>query len=167
MTDQKLIIAGQEAAGCLPMTKLSDEAVALLVACNSFVNSMALQQVDVPVRLLTDLTLFCREETGFMIPFPKLATMAVTFESESMLDQLQELAGRIDTVAKSLSINAHNAAIKLDMDHPDVPEVRNLLDGLGDLELLTHRIAEMFGWSKLMVRAAARAKLDRSSAQKH
>lgn len=145
----------------LPMVKLSDEAVALLNASNSVLNSLALQGVNIPPRLLTELTQFCRENTGFQVPFPQLATMVVDVgHSEWPADQIQRLGYDIFHQGQGINNLTVNLAVAGRASRPIDRDSRQLLNELGQLELRLERLYQYFGWSKSIVRAAARQKLD-------
>lgn len=165
MNDNKsnhLKLIGSTAAGNLPLPKLEDEATSLLVACNSIMNGLALQGIPLPPRLLQDLTLFCREYTGFAVPFPILAMKVVDCgQDQSPFFQLQHLGHAYADKAKELSMKLHNLTVKADVNAPGhEASASDILELLGDLELQTERIQAFFGWGKLLVRTAARNKLD-------
>lgn len=153
----EIIKLNQEAEGCLPLPKLSDEAVALLTAANSLLNSLALQGVQIPPRLLSDMTLFCREQTGFAIPFTQLAVMKV------------DIGNPANSIERQVSHVAMGAMNEMALVQQQVNMIRDglqdsctpLLEGLGMLDLRLERIYAYFGWSKMVVRAAARQALDR------
>lgn len=151
----------------LPLPKLEDEAVALLTACNSILNSLALQGVNIPSRLLTDLTLFCRDNPGFQVPFPKLATMVVDVGfSESPADQIQRVGYDLFRDGQELSNLTINLAVAGRAGNTDMVSTRRLLELAGEMELRTERLYQFFGWSKMLVRQAARQKLDADAAKK-
>lgn len=165
MNDEKLNhlkLIGGTAAGNLPLPKLEDEATSLLVACNSIMNGLALQSIPLPPRLLQDLTLFCRQNTGFEVPFPVLAVKVVDCgQDQSPFFQLQHLGHAYADKAKELSMKLHNLTVRADVNAPGhETAVGDILDLLGELELQTERIQSFFGWSKMLVRTAARMKLD-------
>lgn len=143
----------------LPLAKIEDEAVALLVACNSVLNGLALQGVPIPGRLLHDLRLYCREQTGFAIPFQTLASKVVDCGTDqSPMFQLQHVGHEVSDKAKDVAMLVHNLSVQADMGQ--VPNVSGILTKLGELELNLERLYLFFGWSKMLVRMAARNKLD-------
>lgn len=151
----------------LPLPKLEDEAVALLTACNSILNSLALQGVNIPKRLLTDLTLFCRDNPGFQIPFPKLATMVVDLgASPTPADQIQRLGYDLCRDGQELRNLTVDLAIAGRAGLVSPPATRRLLELAGEMELRTERLYQFFGWSKMLVRQAARQKLDADMAKR-
>ena len=143
----------------LPLPKIEDEAVALLVACNSVLNGLALQGAAIPSRLLHDLRLYCQEQTGFAIPFQTLAIKAVDCgKDENPTFQVQNVGHSVADKAKDVAILTHNLARRADMGQ--VPDTSDILTKLGELELNLERLYLFFGWSKMVVRMAARNKLD-------
>lgn len=143
----------------LPLAKIEDEAVALLVACNSILNGMALQNAPIPGRLLHDLRLYCREQTGFAIPFQTLAHKVVDCgEDQSPMFQLQHVGHAVADKAKDVAMMVHNLGVQADMGQ--VPDTSAILSKLGEVELQLERLYLFFGWSKMVVRMAARNKLD-------
>ena len=143
----------------LPLPKLEDEAVALLVACNSVLNGLALQGAPIPARLLHDLRLYCQEQTGFAIPFQTLARKTVDCgKDENPTFQLQNVGHSVSDKAKDVAILIHNLSRRADMG--EVPDTTAVLAKLGELELNLERLYLFFGWSKMVVRMAARNKLD-------
>lgn len=158
-------VEGDERA--LPLPKLEDEAVALLTACNSILNSLALQGVNIPKRLLTDLTLFCRDNPGFQIPFPKLATMVVKVSaSPAPADQIQALGYDLFRDGQELRNLTVDLAVAGRAGQLSLPATRRLLELAGEMELRTERLYQFFGWNKMLVRQAARQKLDADAAKK-
>lgn len=147
----------------LPLAKIEDEAVALLVACNSVLNGLALQGAPIPSRLLHDLRLYCQEQTGFTVPFQVLASKAVDCgDDQSPMFQLQHVGHAVSDKAKDVAISVHNLAHRADMGQ--VPDTSAILNKLGELELQLERLYLFFGWSKMVVRMAARNKLDADGA---
>lgn len=143
----------------LPLAKIEDEAVALLVACNSVLNGLALQSAPIPARLLHDLRLYCQEQTGFTVPFQVLASKAVDCGGDqSPMLQLQHVAYSVADSAKDVAMLAHNLGIRADSGQ--IPDSGSLLTKLGQVELELERLYLFFGWSKMLVRMAARNKLD-------
>lgn len=148
----------------LPLPKIEDEAVALLVACNSVLNGLALQGAGIPPRLLHDLRLYCREQTGFEVPFQTLASKMVDCgKDESPIAKLQHVGHAISDKAKDVAMLTHNLGVKSDMGH--IPNTTEVLGKLGELELALERLYLFFGWSKMIVRMAARNKLDADGAR--
>lgn len=143
----------------LPLPKVEDEAVALLVACNSVLNGLALQGAPIPPRLLHDLRLYCQEQTGFAIPFQILAQKTVDCgKDENPTFQVQSVGHSVADKANDVAISVHNLARRADMGQ--VPDTSAILNKLGELELQLERLYLFFGWSKMVVRMAARNKLD-------
>lgn len=143
----------------LPLPKLEDEAVALLVACNSVLNGLALQGAPIPSRLLHDLRLYCQEQTGFAVPFQILAQKTVDCgDDQSPMFQLQHVGDSVSDKARDVAIMVHNLSVKANMGQ--IPDTSGVLTKLGELELQLERLYLFFGWSKMVVRMAARNKLD-------
>lgn len=153
-----VIQLGQKAAGSLPMSKISDEATVLLVACNSLLNGLALQQVPIPPRLLADLSLFCRENTGFTIPFQQLAVECVDTGNPA-----NSLERRVCHVGMQMSNSAALALNQLQQIRDGhLTSATPLLESLGLHELQLERIYAYFGWSQMVVRTAARLAMDKA-----
>ena len=144
----------------LPLPKLEDEAVALLTASNSILNSLAIQGVNIPTRLLTDITIFCREQVGFQIPFSTLATRVVDVGDGGPADQIRKLVYELCANSDDIHRTAYNLVKASETGEPTQVQNRELLNSLGQLELKVERLYQYFGWSKMLVRAAARQKLD-------
>lgn len=169
MTDKKpdafdLLYTDERA---LPLPKLEDEAVALLMASNSLLNSFALQGAKIPPRLLTELTLFCREHVAYQVPFQQLATMVVDVgRSEWPAYQIQSLGYDIFRQGQDILNLTVNLAVLGRVRQPIDRDAALLLNELGQLELRLERLYQYFGWSKSVVRVAARQKLDADQAAK-
>lgn len=168
--DDALLVLGEALAsldGATPMPKISDEATALLTACNSILNSLAIQGAPIPPRLLSDLSAYCREQTGFMVPFELLARTEFDRDTEGHSPERKLIvAGRaMRAHAMDVAMHAHNIGEAGRRSTQD--DTRALLDSLGELEMVQERLYQFFGWSKSLVRIAKRASLDRGKAPKH
>lgn len=144
----------------LPLPKLEDEAVALLTAANSILNSFAIQGANIPGRLLTDITLFCREQIGFEVPFATLATAVVDVGQGTPSDQIRKLVYDLCADSEAIHRTVYNLVKAVEGGEPTQAQNRELLTSLGLLELKVERLYQYFGWSKMLVRLAARQKLD-------
>lgn len=168
--DDAMLALGEALAtldGATPLPKVSDEATALLTACNSVLNALALQGAPIPQRLLSDLTAYCREQTGFMVPFELLARTEVDRDLEGVSPErkLAHTGQAIRAHAQDVAMRAYNIAEAGRRSTQD--DTRALLESLGELEMLQERLCQFFGWSKSLVRMAKRASLDRGKAPKH
>ncbi len=147
--------------GAAPLPKLEEEAIALLVACNSVLNSLALQGAPIPQALLTDLTIFCRNGVGFGVPFADVAKRAFPLrEGMTPENHLAELARSLDIQASW----ATTAVEKLVEDVNDPNPARTLLLRLAQMELIRERICGYLGWSRVLINAQARMSLDEREA---
>lgn len=153
-----LIEVGTQAKGDTPMATLNDEAVSLLVACNSILTALALQNVPIPTRLQSDLTLFCRNNTGFLQPIEKLAKDYVDIGNPA-----NSPARQLCHVAMGLHNEVAMVQSECTMLRDEATDdAGRLLVHLGMMELQLERLYQFFGWSKQLVRMAARAELDRA-----
>lgn len=145
--------------GAAPLPKIEEEAIALLVACNSLLNSLALQGVRIPQALLTDLTVFCRNGVGFGVPFADVAKRAFPTEQDPQ-SHLAELGRSLDIQASWASTALEKVA-----EMPGDPNAaRTLLLRFGQMELLRERICGYMGWSRILINAQARMSVDEREA---
>lgn len=139
--------------GAAPLPKIDQEAAALLTACNSVLNSLALQQIPVPTHLLSDLSLFCRTHQGFGVPFSEVARRAIPIsEGKAPEDALH-------TLSMALVAYAREVGPALEGIHRG-EDATVLLGALAEMELVRERICGYFGWSKVLIAAKARALVD-------
>lgn len=168
--DDAMLALGEALAtldGATPLPKISDEATALLTACNSVLNGLAIQGFAIPPRLLSDLSAYCREQTGFMVPFELLARTEIDrgLDGASPARKLNLTGQAIRAHAQDVAMRAYNIAGAGQRSSQE--DTRALLESLGDLEMAQERLYQFFGWSKSLVRMAKRASLDRGKAPKH
>lgn len=154
---KELFELGTQAKGDTPMASLSDEAVTLLVACNSIMTALAMQGAPIPGRLQSDLMLFCRQNTGFLVPIEMLAKEHVDIgnPANSPARQMCHVAMGINNKAALIQNECHM------LRDEATDDAARLLAHLGMMELELERLYQFFGWSKQLVRMAARAELDR------
>lgn len=139
--------------GASPLPKIDQEAAALLTACNSVLNSLALQQIAVPQHLLSDLSLFCRTNQGFGVPFAEVARRAIPIsEGKAAEDALH-------TLSMALVAYAREVGPALEAIHRG-ESASTLLGALAEMELMRERICGYFGWSKIIIAAKARMLVD-------
>ena len=149
--------------GSTPMPKLDEEALSLIAASHSTLQSLILQSVPVPPRLVMALQDFTKEQLGFQVTFEKLA-MLDNPKPEVMplgmfaADLAHRLANTGTDAAKAIE-NAEQAAEAIDM--------RFVLASLGRAELLLESLAAAFGWSRSTLKLGARLDYDHRHKPKH
>lgn len=150
--------------GAAPLPKIEEEAVALLVACNSLLNSLALQGAPIPKALLTDLTIFCRNGVGFGVPFADVAKRA--YPADHGVDtgtHLHQLACAIELQASWAKTDLEKVIESRSVpDHREV--TAQLLARLGEMELIRERICTYLGWSRILINVSARFSVDKREA---
>lgn len=154
---------GIAAIGQTPLPKVSDEAAALLVACQSALTNMALQGVKLPDALMRDLSAFTKEHIGYEVPWDGLvARLMAKPDDVAIEDFLEHLGKKLEEVAHgvNLAILNHNVG-------PDDPSklAARLIPALGEIDAYSRRIAMVFGLSQMALRTLKRMELDAADRQ--
>jgi hypothetical protein len=137
------------APGAAPLPKIEDETVALLAACNSVLNSLALQGAPIPKALLSDLSIFCRTNVGHCVPFADVAKAIYTYNPEIKPSVAIYSLGM---AMKSYANDARVAITGIEQGE----SAGQLLAALAEMELVRERLCHYFGWSKILISAKAR-----------
>lgn len=137
------------APGAAPLPKIEDETVALLAACNSVLNSLALQGAPIPKALLSDLSMFCRMNVGHCVPFADVAKAIYTYNPSV------EPANAIFTLGKAMKAYASDVPMAIAAIEQG-ETAGQLLAALAEIELVRERLCHYFGWSKILISAKAR-----------
>lgn len=157
MTDYKA--EGQAAIGELPLPKVSDEAAALLVACQSALTNMALQGVQLPDALMRDLSAFTREHIAYEVPWDGLVHhLMAKPDDKNIEDFMMHLADMLAYQVREIQIAINNHKI----DGDAVKLASAMIPALGDLDAYSRRIGMIFGLSQMAIRTLKRAQIDAS-----
>lgn len=150
--------------GAAPLPKIEEEAIALLVACNSLLNSLALQGVNVPKALLTDLTIFCRNGVGFGVPFADVAKRAYPVDhGVTTGEHMAQMSHGLEVQSTWAADAARNVIASADRsEHLDA--AKELLSRFAEMELIRERICGYMGWSRILINASARMSVDKREA---
>lgn len=149
--------------GAAPLPKLEEEAIALLTACNSLLNALALQGAPINRNLLTDLTLFCRNGVGFGVPFADVAKRAYPNEQLDLCEHMEQLSNELGMQA----VRTGTAILEVtDGANAQVEPAGKLLLELAQMELIRERICGYMGWSRILINARARMLVDQQEAAK-
>lgn len=147
--------------GASPLPKIEEEAVALLVACNSLLNSLALQGAPIPKALLTDLTIFCRNGVGFGVPFADVAKRG--YPTDHGIDVETHLS-QLGIALRVQGQQADDAIADMLREPADISTASRMLGIFAEMELIRERICGYFGWSRVLINARARMSVDQREA---
>lgn len=139
----------------LPLPKINDEVLALLTACNSLLNSFALQGVAVPRNLLNDLTIFCRQNLGYAVQFDHLGR--ARFREFELMGGVPAM---LDGAASMTELYGKHLQAMLAGENQHKIDALEVMRVLGLIELATAAIRNAFGWTRITVEAKARQDLD-------
>ena len=142
--------------GSTPMPKLDEEALSLIAASHSTLQSLILQSVPVPPRLVMALQDFTKEQLGFQVSFEKLAML------DNPKPEAVSMAQFISDLGQMLASCGHNVSTQVERADKagEAPDMRRILASLGRAELLLESLAAAMGWSRSTLKLAARLDYD-------
>ena len=153
---------GVAAIGQTPLPKVSDEAAALLLGCQSALTNMALQGVKLPDALMRDLSAFTKEHIAYEVPWDGLVSRLMAKpDDKSIEDFMMHIARQLKERSADIVRAIDNHRIEGDA----TLLASELIPALGDIDAYSRRIAMIFGLSQMALRTLKRLELDSAGSQ--